>query len=318
MKIKRTNKLKKTLLLLTSAYMLNLMPGYGQTMPEPYKLQFDEYKLFGFSSATPAGEYPPNMIFWQTKEKDPLQDSEMNGNWVLPYDLTSKSRINALDSLGILFRNTSQKNLPDGEFLGEAVLALNTEYCCNIRVKWTGRTIVKGERKYSVALQYKVGELEEFKDLGSVYNASETENDFLLLPEVTLPEYTTHKKKVYLRWKYYYTGAGEGERPGIAIDDIQVLFDPFCSVEDAKEIELNVFPNPSDGKFSVNFDGVGGKKYFISIVDLSGNKIYSKEYFANQGANKINIPNNNLETGIYFLHIKQEEKLYIQKIIIQK
>ncbi|RZJ99747.1 MAG: T9SS type A sorting domain-containing protein, partial [Flavobacterium sp.] len=73
--------------------------------------------------------------------------------------------------------------------------------------------------------------------------------------------------------------------------------------------ELTVFPNPSDGNFTVDFDFI--EKASFSIYDLLGKKVAEGEIIDK----KIHL---SLKSGIYILKIEYENQYYSKKIIIRE
>jgi len=98
------------------------------------------------------------------------------------------------------------------------------------------------------------------------------------------------------------------------IDDVSVT--QTTGVEQLLEDEnqLSIFPNPSNGMFSINQHANFNKPQTIEIYNLLGDKIYTST------ANKTKINNINLSDapkGIYFVKLVDGEKASTQKIIIQ-
>lgn len=314
-------KTNKFIIIIPLLIIVVLKIGRAQTMPEPFSLEPHNYELREFSSETKAGDYPISMIFHQIKVKDPALKTKMTSDWVLSYNLTSKSRIVALDTLGILFQNTSQQNLPDGAFLGEAVLALDTYNCCDVKVQWTGRTISAAERDYALTLQYKIGDIGDYKDLGSTYYSSETSGDFIKMPQVSLPDEVKNLPIIYLRWKYHYLGSEEGERSGLAIDDIIVSATIYCAVKEKETHNIKISPNPTNGKFIINYFADKAEEIDIKIYSMNGKLIYTQNIFVTLGENifPIRMNNNNFSNGEYILKISNNDDLNIsEKVIIIK
>lgn len=126
------------------------------------------YFLGQWNSASPAGAFPESMSFYQTSTAvpDPNLATEMDKPWNLPYDRTSRSRINGLDAAGFSFINTSDPQVEAGSgYVGAAVLALDTTGAQDIRVTWTGGTVQANSRDYGIRLQYRVGETAAFTDV---------------------------------------------------------------------------------------------------------------------------------------------------------
>jgi len=187
------------------------------------------YLLGSWSASAPAGTYPANMTFYQNASAvpDPALTAAMENPWVLPYDRTSRSRINGLGSDGFSFINTSSPQAETGSgFMGSAVLALNTGGAQDIRVTWTGGTVVPNNADYAIRLQYRVGDAGEFTDVTNLGNPVEYIRNALaghsqIIGPVTLPADANDKPLVQIRWKYYYR-SGSGSRPQLRVDDIQV------------------------------------------------------------------------------------------------
>ncbi len=187
------------------------------------------YLLNSWSATAPAGTYPANMTFYQNASAvpDPALSEVMENPWVLPYDRTSRSRINGLGSDGFSFINTSSPQAETGSgFMGSAVLALNTGGAQDIRVTWTGGTVVPNSADYAIRLQYRIGETGDFTDVTNLGNPVEYIRNALAghsqtIGPVTLPADANDKSLVQIRWKYHYR-SGTGSRPQLRVDDIQV------------------------------------------------------------------------------------------------
>ena len=76
---------------------------------------------------------------------------------------------------------------------------------------------------------------------------------------------------------------------------------------------LNVYPNPTIGKFNINLPFKNSIKSFISITDLLGRKIKRIESISNVRTYVIDL--NGFENGIYIVSIENDGVLYTSKII---
>jgi len=79
----------------------------------------------------------------------------------------------------------------------------------------------------------------------------------------------------------------------------------------ANENSLIIFPNPSNNQFTISFSTMmrnASLKMFNSI----GEEVYNETVSGNQ-----QIINTKLSSGIYFVQVKDEERQYVQKLIIQ-
>ena len=83
-------------------------------------------------------------------------------------------------------------------------------------------------------------------------------------------------------------------------------------------LSISVFPNPSNGIFTLNTKISNGE---ISICNLMGEIIFSE--WIPMGQSTINnqtstIDLSNQPSGIYFVNVKSEKESFAQKIIIDK
>lgn len=101
----------------------------------------------------------------------------------------------------------------------------------------------------------------------------------------------------------------------LIIDEIQFKSQPILYAGlpafTAKE-QLSVFPNPSDGKFSIsNEAGISQ----IIVYNMLGKQVYSKITPNLERISDLDL--SNLNKGIYFLEINSGAKLHTQKIVIR-
>lgn len=71
---------------------------------------------------------------------------------------------------------------------------------------------------------------------------------------------------------------------------------------------IAVYPNPSDGKFTVNADGI----YDVTITDITGNVLISTS--GNCGARNFNL---DLSSGCYYMTIQNGKKRLTEKLMIK-
>ena len=86
---------------------------------------------------------------------------------------------------------------------------------------------------------------------------------------------------------------------------------PTQSVEYYEKTPLNmsVFPNPAIGQATVKFEGKGN----ITITNMLGQTVYHVENIENE----IQIPLNNMNTGVYFVIVRSENSMATQKLIVK-
>lgn len=244
----------------------------AQTNPSPFPLSNGFYSFTSWSPDAPAGTYPPNMMFHQTSIKDPKLSDEMQSDWLLAYNLSSRSRYLGLNELGFAFQNTSNPQDEDGAYLGAALLSLNASGRSSLQVKWTGRTIAAADRTYRIVLQYRIGESGEFISLPSEYSMSLEMNHSTEMPQITLQSECNNQPIVQLRWKYYYVeSAVTGTRPQLAVDDILVTSSIYDSVEEGGQ-EFEIYGNILK---------IHGDYSSFKIYDFLGNVLHTSCEYSN-------------------------------------
>lgn len=80
---------------------------------------------------------------------------------------------------------------------------------------------------------------------------------------------------------------------------------------------LDLFPNPNNGAFTVNFETESKAATTIQVVGITGNEVFRDEIqdFSGRYSKKIDISSN--AKGVYFLNIIQGEKKLTKKLIYQ-
>ena len=87
------------------------------------------------------------------------------------------------------------------------------------------------------------------------------------------------------------------------------IFQGYVSVSENKELKFNVYPNPASDYLVV--EGIGYKKLNFSIFNIVGQSVKTGKLENN--TSKISIPN--LNSGIYFIQLKTEDKSETIKFI---
>lgn len=87
--------------------------------------------------------------------------------------------------------------------------------------------------------------------------------------------------------------------------------------ENNSSAQINVFPNPTSGSFSLTISNASFTEMVISIMDVQGKEVFgSVENNIANGYNKeINLEN--LAKGIYYIKLTSDSDVRIQKLIIQ-
>ncbi|MCO5230796.1 MAG: right-handed parallel beta-helix repeat-containing protein [Chitinophagales bacterium] len=120
----------------------------------------------------------------------------------------------------------------------------------------------------------------------------------------------------YMAWDYApYVGINYYRLKMIDIDG-SIKYSKIVQVsliETKSEIEFSVFPNPSNGDFTITAKGMLGPTAKIQIYDESGKVIFNHQII--EGNNPIHL--GLLPSGAYLLKIKGEQETHVQKLIIE-
>jgi hypothetical protein len=227
-----------------------------EAVPPPHPLASGAYHFTGWDPDSPAGTYPEHMVFEQTLQGDPALGVEMDGFWVLPYNLESRSRINGLGESGFAFINTANaQDHPDAGYLGSAILALDTRGVDNIQVTWTAGTVLPNDRIYGLRAQFRVGDQGPFADLQDedggpveyLRNASAGHSE--IIGPLTLPSHLEDLPYVQIRWKYHHISGDSGPRAQLRIGDILVTSGTAGEAVSLEFTQVFDAPRQSGGPF---------------------------------------------------------------------
>jgi len=104
------------------------------------------------------------------------------------------------------------------------------------------------------------------------------------------------------------------------VDAIQLLGENSLSIEDIEvEKSFNLFPNPADTEFFVNFTLSSSATVSITLVNSRGQIVsqYMNRRELNPGIQSIEVPADNLKSGIYFMRIKIDRMVFSKKVLIE-
>jgi len=88
--------------------------------------------------------------------------------------------------------------------------------------------------------------------------------------------------------------------------------------ENTSEIDVSVYPNPSDGSIYINMNAANKIDLKINLTDILGKEIYSTSFEGFVGQNIISVDLNENSSGIYFLKIKDSNGgAFFKKIILK-
>jgi len=290
----------------------------AQSVPEPHILAVSSYSFTEWADSMPAATYPPNMFFHQTDLLDPPLEYEMKSDWNAAYNLTSKSRINGAGKDGISFINTASAQ-DGGGWVGAAVVALDTRNCSRIKAIWTGRTYTSNDRKYAIALQYKIGVDGAYIDLNSIYPTADAGSSYSM-DTLTLPAETENQPLVLLRWKYYYVEGNSGQRSKLGLDDIYIFADSINTsyVEEANQELIIVDTYVNRSQLIILFEKNSGRDCPVeaSLYNCIGESALAKRRIEPSSASEAFMDISKLNRGIYFLVLESDKSIAVRKILL--
>lgn len=77
-------------------------------------------------------------------------------------------------------------------------------------------------------------------------------------------------------------------------------------------ISMNIYPNPTNGNFSLAAINVDGE-YQVEIINYTGQVVYAETY----SANKVNISMNSVAPGMYFVRLTNNGSTIVQRMIVR-
>lgn len=95
--------------------------------------------------------------------------------------------------------------------------------------------------------------------------------------------------------------------------DVTVGLNDLSQIDDL----VQVYPNPATTTVSVNLQIKEQSEVAISVTDIAGKEISSKNYGQMNGASVITINTSNTPAGVYFVNVKMNNAVTQKKVIIQ-
>lgn len=85
---------------------------------------------------------------------------------------------------------------------------------------------------------------------------------------------------------------------------------------DPSEIELTVSPNPSKGQFTIRLETRTKADMDISLMNTSGQRVYHSAIPDFIGKLTKTVEHNKMASGVYYLQIMHDKKMYIKKVVL--
>jgi subtilisin-like proprotein convertase family protein len=87
------------------------------------------------------------------------------------------------------------------------------------------------------------------------------------------------------------------------------------AAEGAVGLSIQILPNPNNGSFEMSILNVENKQLLVSITDMLGQLVLSKEISGIGGNNKIEVTG--MSKGIYLASVKQNHCIFTKKIVVE-
>lgn len=100
------------------------------------------------------------------------------------------------------------------------------------------------------------------------------------------------------------------------VDDVELLdWTGVGIAETNSEMNLNVSPNPNDGQFTINGNGMKTGNYNLNVTDMLGKVVHNETINVSGTIN--HTLDVNLEAGIYFVNLSDGTTTSTKKIVIR-
>jgi phosphatidylserine/phosphatidylglycerophosphate/cardiolipin synthase-like enzyme len=105
---------------------------------------------------------------------------------------------------------------------------------------------------------------------------------------------------------------------GTQSDTVRITFKPHDAIGEPNSLvkKLQVYPNPSDGNFTVSIDASRDQKVFLELITFDGKTILSRETPLQTGKNSVRMNNLRLSPGIYLLKLITAEGNIATRVLI--
>ncbi len=101
------------------------------------------------------------------------------------------------------------------------------------------------------------------------------------------------------------------------VEDYRVDVQNTLSVTDNMIEDFAIWPNPSNGKFTINFSTIASNKVTINVFDIRGRSIFEKKYNSTTTNFNQELNMSSASAGMYMVRVNDGERVSVKKIIIQ-
>lgn len=100
------------------------------------------------------------------------------------------------------------------------------------------------------------------------------------------------------------------------VEDYSVNVINNLSIDDNDLDNLNIYPNPSNGSFTIGFNSKSGEDINIEVFDIRGRAIFTKSFNSTNRFNE-QVRLNTAQCGVYILHISDGPFKVTKKIVVE-
>lgn len=93
-------------------------------------------------------------------------------------------------------------------------------------------------------------------------------------------------------------------------------FIPVLASETFGLIDFNLYPNPNNGSFTIQFNSETSNDVNVTVHDLRGRQVYTKS-FQNNGLFNQELKLNNASSGIYLVTVQDGNRKEVKKIVVE-
>ena len=80
---------------------------------------------------------------------------------------------------------------------------------------------------------------------------------------------------------------------------------------------MKMYPNPASESVNVTFSSEESANAVISVMNLMGQTVYTKNVAVNEGYNMVTLPVNQLRAGVYMVSLRTDKGISTQKLIVK-